>query len=123
MLSGRLTPEHTADRQPYAQPAGSLDRAAGRDDDVLHDSEAEARTARAADAVGPEEPLEETRQVLGSHPDAVIRGDELVRCDRDRERGAGARVPNRVLREVVDDHSEHAGPEGKLRVHVALRAQ
>ena len=123
MLSRAASAERAPHRQPRPRFAGRLDCASGGGDDVLHDGEAEPGPPRAADSVGTEEPLEEARQVLGVHAGSVVRGDELVRCDRDRQRRAGARVPDRVLGEVVDDDPEHAWAQWKLRHRVSFGAE
>ena len=75
-------------RRPAAAGAVRLDRAAGGDDDVLHDREAEAGAARGARRVGAPEALEEARQVGSGDADAVVGGGE--HDDVARARGSRA---------------------------------
>src|SRR5436305_11180133 len=49
-----------------------LDRAVGAGNHVLHDREAESCAAGGAGAVGAIEPLEQARQVVVGHADAVV---------------------------------------------------
>jgi DNA-binding response OmpR family regulator len=119
-----LAREGAADAQAAARPAVRFDVAACGRNDVLDDGEAEARAARGASRVRAVEALEEPVQVRVVHTRAVVGGChhcELARAlHRDREPRPVARVANRVLREVLRDHAQHARPQGHVDVRVAL---
>src|ERR687892_2300611 len=116
--------KEAADRQPSAAGARGLHRALRRVDHVLHDRQAEARPARGTGAVAAKEALEQAGEVLLADADSVVRGHEgrpaVLVADRQGQARARARVADRVLREVVGDHANHARAEWKLHVLVPL---
>jgi hypothetical protein len=74
---------------------------------VLDDREAEAGAARGAGAVGAEEAFEQARHVLVRHAAPVV-GDlehDVAARAREADRAGRplARVPQRVLEQVLDD--------------------
>jgi hypothetical protein len=87
---------------------------------VLDNREAESGTAGRAGAVGPVEALEEAREVVVVHAGPVVDGGENggigVCVNGEPARRAGARVADRVLREVRCDDANHARPHGELDV-------
>src|SRR5947207_7308814 len=102
--------EPAADLEAVAAAPAGLDGAARRGDDVLHDREAEPGAARGPRLVGPVEALEEPRQVALADADAVVGGGEhgvvTVALDGQRERRPVPGVPDRVLGEVLRQHSQ-----------------
>ena len=63
---------------PLAASATRVDRPARLRDDVLHDREPETRSPRGPRAVGPEEPLEQSRQLRLGHADPVVEATQDV---------------------------------------------
>ena len=69
----------------------------------------------------PEEPLEETREILFGDPRPVVRDRQTAGGYGDGERAPGARVADRVLGEVLDDDPQHARSERQLNRRITLR--
>ena len=83
---------------------------------MLDDREPEACAARGASSIAAIEALEESRQLGFGDTAAVVRNLEDARSRRERQRRAGTRVSNRVDREVLDDHVQHAPAERQRHV-------
>ena len=126
-MSFQLGREGAADAQAAAGPSVGLDVASCCDDDVLDDRQAEAGTARGARGVGPEEALEEARQRLLQNAETVVgrrQHREVARAsDRQCQAGAVAGVADRVLGEVLDDHSKHPRAQGQIDIGVSFDDQ
>src|SRR5213594_2780846 len=123
-MSDRFSPgEEAANLEPAARRGVRFDGSAGGRDDVLDDREAEAGATGRAGAVTPVEALEDAGQVLLGNADAVVAAHEqasiFVVAD-EPERGAGARIPDRVLGHVLGDNLEHALPDRKAERRRAL---
>ncbi|HVR39548.1 MAG TPA: hypothetical protein VMU84_10675, partial [Thermoanaerobaculia bacterium] len=88
------------------------------------DREPEPGAARGAGAIGAEEPFEQARQLGLLDPDPVVRPAQhdraVLALDRERERRAGAGIPDRVGRQVLCDHPDHPRAHRELDGGVAL---